>query len=101
MVVRPREFRTLDVNANLLRPLVGRGCQIWGRPGRSARQGKLRQNGRLCGALSTLRVGALFPNGLGPGCYPPGSRKAGFREIMKALRYPGQVGYPPSVATDP
>ena len=31
---------------------------------------------------------------------PTGIRKAGFREVMGALRCPGQAGYPPSVATD-
>ena len=31
---------------------------------------------------------------------PPGIRKVGFRELMGVPRCPGQVGYPPSVATD-
>ena len=31
---------------------------------------------------------------------PPGVRGEGFREVMEVLRSPGQVGYPPSVATD-
>ena len=31
---------------------------------------------------------------------PPGIRKPGYRQVMEAMRCPGQVGYPPSVATD-
>ena len=31
---------------------------------------------------------------------PPSIRKAGFREVAGVLRFPGQVGYPPGVATD-
>ena len=33
------------------------------------------------------------------GATPPGIRMAGFFEVMGVLRSPGQVGFPPSVAT--
>ena len=38
--------------------------------------------------------------GFGPECYPPGVWMAGFREVMEVLRSPGQVGNPPSIATN-
>ena len=37
--VDPREFRALGGNAFLLRPLTGRGFQVWELPNRFARDG--------------------------------------------------------------
>ena len=45
--VGPGEIRTLDGNAALLRPLLGRGFQIWELPHRSARDGKQCPNWRF------------------------------------------------------
>ena len=45
--VDPREFRALDENARLLRPLMGRGFQLWKLQERPARNGKARREWRL------------------------------------------------------
>ena len=45
--VDPGEFRALGEKATLLRPLMGRGFQVWGLPNRLARDRKQRHNWRL------------------------------------------------------
>ena len=42
VAVGPGEFRALDGNGRLLRPLVGRGFQVWELGNRLARDGKMR-----------------------------------------------------------
>ena len=90
------EFRTLDVNASLLRPLVGRGFQVWELPNRLAADGNQCRNRRLGARLGPHASGIHPRMVFDLDAAPPGIRKAGFRETMEALRYPGQVGYPPS-----
>ena len=46
-LVDPGDFRALDENARLLRPLIGRGFQVWELQPRLARNGKERHNWRL------------------------------------------------------
>ena len=93
-------FRALGANSGLLRPLVTRDFQVWWLPGRQARDGKKCHEWRL-----GVRLGPNTPRELPRRIYelaatPPGIRKTGFRKVMEALRRKGQVGYPPSVATD-
>ena len=95
MLVDPREFRALDENARLLRPLV-----VWELKSRSARDGKQCRNWRLGARLGPDASGLYSQMVSDLGATPPGIRKAGFREVMEVLRRPGQVGYPPNVATD-
>ena len=45
-VVDPGEFRTPDENTRLLRPLVGRGFQVWELLNRLARERKQRHDWR-------------------------------------------------------
>ena len=94
--VDPGELRALVENAALLRPLRGRGFQVWELAYRVARSGKLRHYWRLGPYASGLYT-PLVPD---LDASPPGTSKAGFREVMEALRSPGQPGCPPSVATD-
>ena len=100
VLVGPGEFRALDENASLLRPLVGRGFQVSGPQGRAARNGKLRHEWRL-GARLGPNASGIHPQKVPDvDATSPGIRKAGFRGVMEVLRCPGQVGYPPGVATD-
>ena len=50
VLVGPGEFRALDENAHLTRPLVGRGFQVRELKDRIARNGNLRRDWRLGGA---------------------------------------------------
>ena len=93
--VDPGEFRTLDGNASLLRPLFRRDFQVWKPPNRKARYGEQCHNWRL-----GVRLGPGSKCVSDLDATPPGIRKTGFREVMEVLRSPRQVGYPPSVATD-
>lgn len=43
-MVDPGEFSALDENARLMRPLVGRGFQVWELGNRAARKKKLRHD---------------------------------------------------------
>ena len=67
VVVDPGEFRTLDENAWVLRPLVGRGFQVWGLKNRPA-------FGRASGAR---RLGDPSSNGFGFGRHPAGYSDGG------------------------
>ena len=77
--VDPGEFRTLDENAHLMMPLVGRGFQARELKDRVARNGNLSRDWRL-----GVRLG---PNGSGIysrvvsdlDATPPGIRKAALR----------------------
>ena len=98
--VDPREFRALDENARLLRPLMGRGFQLWKLQERPARNGKARREWRLEARLGPHASGVYPQRVFDLGATPPGIRKAGFGEVMEVLRGPGRAGYPPSVPTD-
>ena len=93
-------FRALEAQSSLIRTLVGRDYQVWSLRGRRARDWKQRHGWRLWDRLDPDASGDM------PQCIyqldvtPPEIRKAGFREVMEALRCKGQVSYPPSVATD-
>ena len=53
------------------------------------------------GARSGPSASGIYPRTVSNlGATPAGIQKAGSRELMEALRRPGQVRYPPSVATD-
>ena len=100
VAVDPREFRAFGENACLLRPLVGRGFQVWELKNRAARDGKMRHNGRL-GARLVSNASGLFSQMVSVlNATHPVIRTAGFREVMGVLRSPGQVGYLPIIATD-
>ena len=99
-LVGPGEFRTLGANARFLRPLVGRGFQVWELKGRAARNGRARDDWRLGARLGPNASGIFSQMIFDLGAIPPGMRMAGFREVMEGLRSPAKVGYPPSVATD-
>ena len=73
------------------------GLEIEGSP--RARR-KMRHHWRLGARLGPDASGLYSQKVSDLNATPPGSRKAGFREVMEALRCPGQVGCPPSVATD-
>ena len=98
--VDPGEFRTLDEKANLLRPLMGRGFHLWKLQDRHARKGKASHEWRLAARLGPSASGAYSIRVFDLDATPPGIRRAGFREVLEFLRPPGQVGYPPNVATD-
>ena len=94
------EFCTLNGNFELGDPRVNGGFQLWELPKRMARLGEECPEWRLGVRLGTSasgerpqRISDLPPT-------PPGIRKAAFREVMDALRYEGQVGYPPREAAD-
>ena len=90
----------LHKNVRLMRPLVGRGRQVWELKGRIARNGKSRHDSRLEARLGPNASG-IYPQMVSDlDATPPGIRKAGFREVMQVLRCPGRVSHQPSVATD-
>ena len=93
-LVGPREFRAADENDRFLRPLAGRGFQVWELPKRSARSGKLRRNWRLGARLGPYASRAYSRLVWDLDATPPGIRKAGFREVTEVLCSPGHVGYP-------
>ena len=99
-MVGPGEFRALDENAHMPRPLIGRGFQDWGLKGRAFRNGKSRHDWRLGARLGPNASGIYSQRVSDLGATEPEIRKAGFREVTRVLRCPGQVGYSPSVATD-
>ena len=86
-----KEFRTLDVDFALARPSVNRDFLVWELPGRRARAGK---------ECREWRLGEWPQRIYGLSSAPPRIRKAAFREVIGAHRCKGQVGWPPSVATD-
>ena len=99
-LIDPGEFRALDENARLLRPLVGREFQVWELRHRSARDAKQCRDWRLGARLGSNAAGLYSRMVSDLDATPPGIRKAEFREVVKAPRRPGQVGYPLSVAAD-
>ena len=94
VLVDPREFRALDENARLLRPLV-----VWELKSRSARDGKQCRNWRLGARLGPDASGIDPQTASHLDATPPRIRKAGCREEMEGIRCLGQAGYLPSVAT--
>ena len=98
--VDPGEFRTSGENASLLRPLAGRGFQVWDLPERQARDGKVRHSWRLGARLRPSVTGLYARRVFDLDATPPGIRIAGFGEVMEILRSPGQAGYRPVVSTD-
>ena len=100
IAVDPGEFRTPDENTRLLRPLVDRGVQVWELLNRLARERKRRHNWRWGVHLRPYASGLHSQMVADSDTAPPSIRKAGFREVVEVLRCPGEVGYPPGVATD-
>ena len=93
--VDPGEFRTLNEKTNMLSPPVGRGYQAWKLQEHSARIGKARHDWRPGVRLGPNSSG-VYPRRVFDLDAPPAAiRKAGFGGVMKVLRSPGQVGYPP------
>ena len=90
------------------------GCQLWaavspGGKGPPGQLGRPRGDRDFPGLVAPGATGArLGPNASGEllrrisklDSSPPGSRKAGLREVSEVLRRSGQVGCPPIVSTD-
>ena len=91
VLVGPGEFRTLDENTRFLRPLVGRGFQVWELKGRAARDAKARREWRLGVRLGPNASGIHPQMIFDLDATTPGIRKADCREVMKVLRCPGHV----------
>ena len=94
----PFLFRTPGENASLLRPLIGRNFKVWALPERPAREGQGRHQWRLGVRLGPNAPGAFTLRVLDLGATPAWIRGAGFREVLKSFRSPGQVGPTPSWA---
>ena len=100
LLVGPGDFRALDENGRLARPLGGREFKAWVLKNRSARDGDSRREWRL-GARLGPNASRIYPQMVSDlDATHPGIRKVGFRELLVARRRPGQVGVPPCVATD-
>ena len=65
-----------------------------------ARDGKVSHDWRAGTHLGPNASGAYSQRVCNLGATLPGIRQAGHREVAEVIRSPGQVGYPPSVATD-
>ena len=98
--VDPGDFRTLDENAQMLRPLVGRRFQVWELKERASRNSTARHDWRLGARLGPKAFGNYSQRVSDLGATSPGIRRAGLGEVVEVIRCPGQVGFPPSVATD-
>ena len=92
-------FRTLGANFEMARPLVSRDFAARELPLRPAHPGDCHYwpLGVRLGENATekwaQRINKLPST-------PPGFRKAAFREVTEVLRSKGQLGFPPSVATE-
>ena len=98
--VDPEDFRAPRENASLLRPLIGRGFQVWRLQERIARDGNVSHDWPQGVRPGPNASGAYSQRVFDLGATHPGIRGAGFREVMEVLRGPGKAGYPPSLATD-
>ena len=94
------DFRTLGSQSGLLRPLVWGKFQARSTPGRKARDWKKRHGWRFGVKLGPRASGEVSQRTYDLDATPLGIRDAGLREATGVIRCKGQVGYPPSVATD-
>ena len=79
--VGPGEFRAPDENAQMTRPLIGRGFQVWGKKERGARNEKACHDWRLGVRLGPQASGVYSQRVSDIGATPPGIRRAGFRAV--------------------
>ena len=84
--VDPGGFRALDGNAHMLRPLAGRGFQVWELKERDARNGETRQDWRLGARLGPRASGVYSQRVSDLDATPPGIRIAGLREVTEVRR---------------